>query len=95
VASARLGLLLELYDDARRLPARQRIINFLEIMQRLQAVDNAINCTQADISRLLGLSKVTVNQTLRKLTDQGVLRIGYGSIRFASPEHLRILSDRD
>ena len=31
VTSARLALLLELYDDARRLPSKQRIINFLEI----------------------------------------------------------------
>lgn len=94
VTSARIALLLELYDDARRLPAKQRIINFLEIMDRNQAVDDAVDCTQADISRLLGLSKVTVNQTLRALTDQGVISLGYGRIRFLQPDRLRSLADR-
>ena len=94
VTSARLSLLLELYDDARRLPAKQRIINFLEIMHRHQADDEAVDCTQADISRLLGLSKVTVNQTLRGLTDQGVISLGYGRIRFVEPDRLRALADR-
>lgn len=94
VTSARLALLLELYDDARRLPSKQRIINFLEIMYRNQADDSAVDCTQADISRLLGLSKVTVNQTLRTLTDQNVISLGYGRIRFLDTQRLTELADR-
>ncbi len=95
VTTSRLALLLEIYDDARRLPARQRIINFLAIIQRMQpAGKNTIDCTQADISRQLGLSKVTVNQTLRKLMEMDILSLGYGTISFKDPERLEEQTDR-
>ena len=94
VTSARLALLIELYDDARRLNARQRIINFLGIIDRMQADGKSIDCTQADISRMLGLSKGTGTQTLRTLTDRGVISVGYGSIRFEESDRLHSLTDR-
>ena len=94
VTTTRLALVLELYDDARRLPARQRIINFLSIVERMIKEERLISCTQADISKMLGLSKVTVNQTLRSLTERGVLAIGYGTIRFEDPERLHAMTDR-
>ena len=53
-----------------------------------------MDCTQADISRVLGISKVTVNQTLRALTEKGVISIGYGAVRFEDREGLSALADR-
>ncbi|MCZ4299275.1 Crp/Fnr family transcriptional regulator [Henriciella marina] len=94
VTTARLALLLELYDDARRLPARQRIINFLSLVDRLMQEERLLNCTQADVSKMLGLSKVTVNQTLKALTERGVISIGYGTIKFQDAERLHAMTDR-
>jgi CRP/FNR family transcriptional regulator, cyclic AMP receptor protein len=94
VTTARLALLLELYDDARRLPARQRIINFLSLVERLMQEKRLINCTQADVSKMLGLSKVTVNQTLKMLTERGVVSVGYGSIKFEDAERLHAMTDK-
>lgn len=92
--TARLALLLELYDDARRLKARQRIINFLGIIDRMRKDGGTIEATQSHISDALGISKVTINQTLRMLTDQGVISIGYGAVRFEDSERLAQLTDR-
>lgn len=94
VTTARLALVLELYDDARRLSARQRIINFLAVIDRMRNDGRVMDCTQADISRVLGISKVTVNQTLRALTEKGVISIGYGAVRFEDREGLSALADR-
>ncbi|RIJ27645.1 Crp/Fnr family transcriptional regulator [Henriciella algicola] len=94
VTTARLALLLELYDDARRLPARQRIINFLSLVERLMKDERLVTCTQADVSKMLGLSKVTVNQTLRALTERGVISVGYGTIKFEDAARLHAMTDR-
>ncbi|MEM5518451.1 Crp/Fnr family transcriptional regulator [Henriciella sp. AS95] len=89
VTSSKNTLLLEVYDDARHLPSAQRIAKMLVIISRGHRPNVALPFTQADLSTILGISKVTVNQTLKKLEDQKIIEVGYGFIRVLNIGRLR------
>lgn len=94
VSSARTGLLLEIYDDARRLPSSQRIARLLQILHRGREQGTALPFTQGDLSIILGISKVTVNQTLKRLEEQSVIETGYRFIRVVDLAALRRFAER-
>ena len=94
VTSSKNALLLEVYDDARRLPSAQRIAKMLVILSRGRKPDTALPFTQSDFSVILGISKVTVNQTLRKFEEQGIIELGYRFIRVLNLDKLRQCAKR-
>lgn len=89
ISSEKLNVVLECYDDARRLASPQRIAKILLILNRRRSEGTALPFTQADLSTVLGISKVTVNQTLKKLEERGILETGYRHIRVRSLQQLR------
>ncbi|MEQ9317397.1 MAG: helix-turn-helix domain-containing protein, partial [Henriciella sp.] len=88
-SSEKLNLVLEFYDDARRLPSSQRIAKILLILNRGRPEHTALPFTQADLSAVLGISKVTVNQTLKKLEERGIIETGYRYIRVHNLQQLK------
>jgi len=83
-----------------RRTAYERIAHlFLELYQRLDAVGQVAEygfrfpVTQEILSDLLGLSLVHVNRTLRRLREDGLVRVEAGVVRFEDIQRLRAISE--
>lgn len=64
-----------------------RLIRYLR--ERCEAPDGKIACTQEEIAEAVGATRETVNRHLARLQEEGLIRIGRGSVRVVAPDALR------
>jgi CRP-like cAMP-binding protein len=86
--SHRLEALTELYDDARMSPPAVRIAKLFLLATRSESAPQRIECLQEDIGQALGLSAVTVAQSLRRLAEAGFIATRYRAIEVLDREKL-------
>lgn len=79
--------LVERLLDARHLDARGRLVVQLRRLHELFA--GPIPFTQDDLAAYVGVSRVTVNQILSSLADQGMVSIGRGRVHVIDPSDPR------
>ncbi len=64
-----------------------RLVHFL--LERCTAQDGEASCTQEEIAAAVGVTRETVNRHLARLQDEGLVRVGRGSIRIMEKDKLR------
>ncbi len=86
--TGRLRTLTELYYDARISAPAVRIAKLLLLATRSAKTPDRIECLQEDICRAMGLSGVTVAQSLRRLAEAGAIATRYRAIEILDRETL-------
>ena len=89
LASVRLMIAIDLYDDARRLPPRVRLAKLLLLSLRPGGEAGVVEGLQEDLAQALGVSDVTLSAALRVLADLGLVETGYRRITVPSAPRLR------
>jgi CRP-like cAMP-binding protein len=84
----RLYAVLEFLDDLRRLPLPVLTAKILRTMARASDDPNMIECSQSDLAVTLGVSRVSIGKTIRKLEQAGLIEQGYGRIIIRDNEQL-------
>lgn len=74
----RLYTALEFSHDLRRLPTYVHAAKLINAMRR--RVGDVVDCRQSDLADTLGVSRVAIGASLKRLQDEGVIRLGYGKI---------------
>lgn len=74
--------LLEMLDAIRRLPLLERTASALYSMLMTSNFSNSVKCTQDQLAFNLGVSRVSIGKTLRKLEQLKLIQLGYGKINF-------------
>lgn len=65
-------------DGERQLSAQQRLIRLLVDMTRREGAE--LEISQQKLGELIGVSRVTSGQILRRLSQQGLISLKYGRI---------------
>jgi CRP-like cAMP-binding protein len=58
-----------------------------------EAADEGVNVSQQTLARLLGARRTSVNQSLRRLEESGLVETGYRRVSVVDPERLRTQLD--
>ena len=69
--------LLEFMDDMRRLPLSVHVAKFI---YRAAAGRTSINIRQEDLAFTFGVSRVSMGKVLKRLSNLGLIKLGYGKI---------------
>lgn len=86
--AAKLHIALEVLEDTRRLPVIVRVAkNLLSLFDKTPTA--TIQITQRDMAQFLGVTELAVHKALRKLSEQALLTLHYGSIRIQNPNAFR------
>ena len=80
IASHRLVTTMDSLDDARLFSSEVRIAKMLLRMAGTVAASQTVECRREDLAQIVGLSSVTVIQTLQQLASLGLVRLGYRHI---------------
>jgi len=82
IALRRIHFMMEFIGGQRRWPLAVRIAHMLltSVEDRASSHRHTIHCRQEDLAELLGVSRVAVSKSLRLLSDDGWLTMGYGSL---------------
>lgn len=96
----RLTLAMTVIRDISVAPLAQRIVRRLLGQAMSAGMDVAgapveLHLTQADLARMLGASRSKVNAELKRLEGDGLLRIGYRTIRLVDLARLQSLAGPD
>lgn len=78
IATHRLAVTTEFYDDVRRLTPAERLA---KLLLRAAPGGGEVACTQAQLAQTLGVSEVTLGKALRLLSQAGIAEPGYGLVR--------------
>lgn len=89
LASVRLMIAIDLYDDARRLPPRVRLAKLLLLSLGAEGDVGVVEGLQEDLAQALGVSDVTLTTALRALADLGLVETGYRRVLVPSAARLR------
>ena len=81
-------LLSDQLDQMAFRPARWRVGRFL---LSLSPDSGEARCTQEDIAAAVSVSRVTVSRILNSFARQGIIHVGYGTVRVLDPEPLEKL----
>ena len=81
-------LLSDQVDQMAFRPARWRVGRFL---LSLSPDSGEARCTQEDIAAAVSVSRVTVSRILNSFARQGIIHVGYGTVRVLDPEPLEKL----
>ncbi|WP_300381443.1 Crp/Fnr family transcriptional regulator [Henriciella sp.] len=84
VSTGRLSLLMELYDDVRRLPATARLAKVILYNTQADEREELVACTQSDLASILGLSELSVSKALNQLQARGAIETGYRQVSVRS-----------
>jgi CRP/FNR family transcriptional regulator len=76
-------------DDMAFLRTDQRIARYLLSVSR--SADGSFSCTQDEIASAVSASRITVCRILSRMSKEGMLSTGYGSIRLLEPDALERL----
>jgi CRP/FNR family transcriptional regulator, cyclic AMP receptor protein len=70
---------------------RARLVDALEYSQRehIQSGPVALNLSQSDLAGMVGVSRQTLNELLKRLQAQGLIEVGFRRIRVTDPARLR------
>jgi CRP-like cAMP-binding protein len=79
--------LVERVIDGRHVDARGRLSR--QLLRLHQLFEGPVPFTQEDLASYVGVSRVTVNQILGALTDEGVIRVRRGAVDVVAPDLLR------
>jgi CRP/FNR family transcriptional regulator, cyclic AMP receptor protein len=69
-----------------------RLVRFL--LQRGGTSRGEISCTQEEIAEAVGVTRETVNRHLGRLQEEGLVRVGRGSVRVIAMDALRARGER-
>jgi len=89
ITLARSHFLLDVLDSIRRLPLRECVAKTLYSMDLTAGQHGHIQCRQADLADMIGVSRVSLSKALKDLSERGLITLGYGSITFPDPENFR------
>ena len=78
-------LLSDQVDQMAFRPARWRVGRFL---LSLSPSGGEARCTQEDIASAVSVSRVTVSRILSQLAREGLIQVGYGTVRVLRPDGL-------
>jgi len=84
----RTHILLELLDAMRRLPLLERAVKLILSISFTAGTERHIQCTQNDLALSLGVTRVSLGKALKKLSELGLIEIGYGQISFRNRSRL-------
>lgn len=72
------------------------LVKLMESMEQSVGTRNAssVYLSQNELGTMLGISRQTINKELRKLANQGAVRIDYGRVDVLNMEALRALANR-
>jgi CRP-like cAMP-binding protein len=70
---------------------RTRLVDALEYSQRehIRPGPVSLNLSQADLAGMIGVSRQTLNELLKRLQAQGLIEVGFRRIRVTDPKRLR------
>ncbi len=88
ISLARNHVLLEFFDDFRRLPLPVRLAKSLLTMSATAADPNLLRVRQEDLAFALGISRVSVGKVLQRLQRDGLIELGYRCIHLPEVEKL-------
>ena len=80
--------MLELFDTFQRLPMLERTAKMLLSMSYSSGNATELRCRQSDLAVTLGTTRVSLGKVLKALESEGVIKLGYGKIRFTSRDDL-------
>ena len=88
--SLRLRATSDRISDRQFLSLTQRLIK--ELLKGYDGSESLdLRCTQAELGTTLGVSRESINKSLRNLNKQGLLKLGRGTVQIADPDRLRRL----
>jgi CRP/FNR family cyclic AMP-dependent transcriptional regulator len=82
--------LLEFLDGQRRLTLPVRLAKLLLSFVSKKDALQVVQCRQEELAYMLGVTRVSINKTLKLLVADGLVRLGYGNIEVAN---INLLSD--
>lgn len=88
--AARLGMMLELYDDARTLSVTKRLAKAIHLHAKRAEGEGeyCLACSQRDLADLLGVSEVSIGNALKELRGHGLVVPAYRNIRVPDIDRL-------
>ena len=92
IANARVHTMLNYIGASIRAPLEVRVANFLVLMSRESKDSKTIQCRQVDLAHALGVSRVSMGKTLKKLESDGLIELGYGKIVVPSLSKLELVA---
>lgn len=87
--AVRMNALLELYDDARTLGVTERLAKTIYIHRGRGALAGGIACIQRDLANLLGVTQVSIGNSLKELEREGLIETGYRFVKVPDEEKLK------
>lgn len=96
LASGKLRLAFSVLEDAAALPLKPRLVRRLLVLaeghgERTTGVQRVLDVTQEQLAAMVSSSRQSVNQALKDLEQEGLLRVAYGQIMLIDVEGLRNL----
>jgi CRP/FNR family transcriptional regulator, cyclic AMP receptor protein len=85
--SLRFGIVYRLAQDQRELTLKERLLKMLYLLAFRQGQSGpaaAIDMSQDELAKVLAASRQTLNRLLKELEHEGLLTLGYRSIRMAA-----------
>jgi CRP-like cAMP-binding protein len=79
--------LVERLLDGRHVDARGRLSR--QLLRLHQLFDGPVPFTQEDLASYVGVTRITANQILGALTDEGLISVRRGSVHVVAPAQLR------
>ena len=90
LSARNLETAITLLSEALALTVRARVARRLLV---LAGRDGAVSITQADLARLVGVTRATLQRCLSSLEAEGALRRGYGLVHLRDPARLARFTD--
>lgn len=90
--SNQLRVAIDRIDGERQLSAQQRLIRLLVEMTRREGGE--LEISQQKLSELIGVSRVTAGQILRRLAHDGLISLQYGRITVCQPVLLAAIAEQ-
>lgn len=87
--ATQLSTALNRIENHINLPAETRLARFL-----IDLVDRdgpTVSVTQQELADFIGVSRITVGQLVKRMSDKGILQPGYRIITVTDPARLRVL----
>lgn len=94
LALSRYAILVRMLAEVRDLAVEVRLRDRLAVMAQMRSEELpqpgtvTLTLSQADLARMIGISRQTLNALLRKLQRAGLIEVGFRCIRVPDAEHL-------
>jgi len=84
----RLHAALTFADDLRHLPLNAQIAKTINMMHQADGKKPTVKVTHEELSEILGVTRVSINNALRQLEKSGLIKRAYGRIEIPSSAKL-------